>query len=27
MTGRVGNGGRTLEMETVNGSIRLRKTG
>jgi hypothetical protein len=27
MSGRVGNGGRTLEMETVNGSIRLRKTG
>jgi len=27
MSGRVGSGGRTLEMETVNGSIRLRKTG
>jgi hypothetical protein len=26
MTGRVGNGGRTLEMESVNGSIRLRKS-
>jgi hypothetical protein len=25
MTGRVGDGGRTLELETVNGSIRLRK--
>jgi hypothetical protein len=27
MSGRVGNGGRTLEMESVNGSIRLRKAG
>jgi hypothetical protein len=26
MSGRVGNGGRTLDLETVNGSIRLRKT-
>jgi hypothetical protein len=27
MRGRVGDGARTLEMETVNGTIRLRKTG